>query len=125
MDFRVEEELRVIQRVVKHFFGPCLMCDRETEYGNRIPRLGMDWLRKQFEPDARVRNLKAVRIGVAPKTRSLAVLEALICKDCHTGLLKVRWAAAAERDAVLQRRAQRSNRYHAAIDAQQEREGTF
>lgn len=61
MDFRVEEEIRVIQQVVKHFFGPCLMCDRETEYGNIIPRLGVDWLWKQFEPDARERNLKAVR----------------------------------------------------------------
>lgn len=125
MDFRVEEEIRVIQQVVKHFFGPCLMCDRETEYGNKIPRLGMNWLRKQFEPVARLRNVKAVRIGVAPKARSLAVLEALICKDCQAGLLKVRWAAASERDVALQRRVQLRNRSLAAMDAQQEREGTF
>jgi len=85
MDFRVEDEIRVIQKVVKHVHGPCLMCNRETEYGNRIPRLGMVWLRKQFEPDARLRNMRAVRIGVAPKTRSLAVLEALICKACRAG----------------------------------------
>jgi|ERR1039457_3525664 hypothetical protein len=125
MEFRVEEEIRVIQQVVKHVHGPCLMCDRETEYGNRIPRLGMEWLGKQFEPDARVRNVRAVRIGVAPKAKSLAMLEALLCEVCHAGLLKVRWAAAAERDSVLQRRAELSNRYHAAMDARQEREVTF
>ena len=83
MDFRVEEEIRVIRNVVKRVHGPCLMCDRETEYGNRIPRLGMEWLLKQFEASARRRNVRAVRIGVAPKDRSRAVLEALICEVCR------------------------------------------
>lgn len=85
MDFRVEEEIRVIQQVVKHFFGPCLMCDRETGYGNIIPRLGVDWLRKQFEPDARERNLKAVRHP--PKTsvshkNSMALHAQPACQRC-------------------------------------------
>jgi predicted HD phosphohydrolase len=78
MGFREVLEIRVIRKVVKHVYGPCLMCDRETEYCDRIPRLGKVWLAKQFEPDARRRNVRAVRIGVAPKARSLAPLEALI-----------------------------------------------
>ena len=53
MDFRVEDEIVIVTKVVKHVHGPCLMCDRETEYGKRIPLLGMVWLRKQFEPDTR------------------------------------------------------------------------
>ena len=116
MDFRVEEEIKVIRKVIKHVYGPCLMCDRETKYGNRIPRLGIEWLRKEFEPTARKRNFKAVQIGVAPKARSLAMLEELVCDSCRAGLLKVRWAASDERGAVLQRRAKRSARYHASVD---------
>jgi len=125
MDFRVEHEIRVIRKVVKHVHGPCLMCDREIEYGNRIPRLGNVWLPKQFEPDARRRNVRAVRIGVAPKGRSLAVLEALICEVCQAGLPKVRQDASAERDAELRWRAQLSYRYHARqeMEAEREREG--
>ena len=113
MDFRVEDE--IIQKVVKHVYGPCLMCDRETEYGKRIPPLGMVWLRKQFEPDTRQRYVRAVRIGVAPKSRSLALLEALLCADCSAGLLKVRWSATGEREAELRQRAERSYRYHAKM----------
>jgi len=35
----------VIERTVKRVIGPCLMCDRQTEYGKRIPRLGEAWVR--------------------------------------------------------------------------------
>jgi hypothetical protein len=123
MDFRVEHEIRVIRKVVNHVHGPCLVCDCEAEYGDRIPRLGMVWLRKQFEPDARRRNVRAVRIGVAPKGKSLALLEALICEVCQAGLPKVRKDASAERDAELWRRAQLSYRYHAEMEAERERVG--
>jgi hypothetical protein len=41
MDFRVEHEIRVIRKVVKHVHGPCLMCEQELEYGARIPRLSV------------------------------------------------------------------------------------
>ena len=54
MDFRVEHEIRVIRKVVKHVHGPCLMCEREIEYGGRVPRLGMIWL------------AQAVRSGCTP-----------------------------------------------------------
>ena len=106
MHFRVEDE--IIQKVVKHVYGPGLLCDRETKDGKRIPRLGMVWLRKQFEPDTRQRYVRAVRIGVPNKGRSLALLEALLCAECSTGLLKVRWDASSERDAELRRRAELS-----------------
>ena len=123
MNFRVEHEIKVIRKVVKHVHGPCLMCDCETEYGERVPRLGMVWLRKQFDPDARRRNMKAIRIGVAPKARSLAPLEALLCDGCQAGLPKLRQDATAERETELGRRAQLSYRYHAEMEAEREREG--
>ena len=123
MDFRVEHEIKVIRKVVKHVHGPCLLCDREIEYTERVPRLGMVWLRKQFNPDARRRNIKAVRIGVAPKTKSLASLEALLCDRCHAGLPKLRQDATAERETELYRRAHLSYRYHAEMEAEREREG--
>jgi hypothetical protein len=113
MDFRVEHEIRVIRKVVKHVHGPCLMCEREIEYGGRVPGLGMTWLRKQFEPELRRRNVRAVRIGVAPKARSLALLEELLCETCQASLPRVRLDASRERDAELRRRAQLSRRYHA------------
>lgn len=122
MAFFVVPEIRVIRKVVKHVHGSCLMCDRETEYGERIPRLGMNWLRKQFEPDARRRNVRAIRIGLAPKAKSLAPLEALLCDVCQAGLPKLRQLASAERDAEQQRRAQLSDRYHAKMEAERGRE---
>jgi hypothetical protein len=123
MDFRVEHEIKVIRKVVKHVHGPCLTCDRDTEYGERVPRLGMVWLRKQFDPAARQRNVKAVRIGVAPKARSLAALEALLCDGCQAGLPKLRQDASTARETELRRRADLSCRYHAEMEAEREREG--
>ncbi|MCL4393968.1 MAG: hypothetical protein M1482_04030 [Chloroflexi bacterium] len=123
MDFRVEHEIRVIRKVVKHVHGPCLICDGDTEYGERVPRLGMGWLRKQFEPDSRRRNTRAVRIGVAPKNKSLPLLEALLCETCQAGLPTLRQDASGEREAELQRRAQLSQRYHIEVEAEREREG--
>jgi hypothetical protein len=123
MDFRVEHEIRVIRKVVKHVHGPCLMCDCEMEYGERVPRLGMAWLRKQFDPDARRRNVKAVRIGVAPKAKSLAALEALLCDGCRAGLPKLRQDTSAERETELRRRADLSYRYHSEMEAERDREG--
>jgi len=117
MDFLVEEEIEVIRRVIKHVDGPCLICDRETKYLKQIPWLGIEWLRRHFEPTARQRNVNAVRIGVAPYGRSMAVLEALLCDVCGAELIKVRWAASEERGAVLQRRAKRIARYQAAVAA--------
>ena len=110
MDFHIDEEIVVIRKVIQHVHGPCLMCDRETEYDKRIPRLGMTWLRKQFEPAQRKPNATAVRIGVAPHTKSLGPLEALLCETCRAGLLAMRWAASDERTTALQRRAQASAR---------------
>jgi len=121
MDFRVVHEIRVIRKVVKHVHGPCLMCQREIEYGSRIPQLGMTWLRKQFEPDVYRRNVKAVRIGVAPKARSLPLLEELLCETCEASLPRVRLDASSERDAELRRRAQLSLRYHAKSEVEQTR----
>jgi hypothetical protein len=69
LDFRVEHEIKVVRTVLKRVHGPCLICTRVTEYGKRIPPLDMVWLRKQFEPDTLRRDVRAVRIGVAPKGR--------------------------------------------------------
>jgi hypothetical protein len=123
MGFHIEEETIMIPKKIKHAYGPCLICGSETEYGKRIGQLGLVWLEKQFEPKAWLRNKEAVLIGVAPKDRSLRLLEELICEVCRAGLSKVRWAAHAERDAKLRRRAQARDRYHAWIDTQREREG--
>ena len=123
MDFRIDEEIIIIRKVIKHAHGPCLMCDRETEYGQRVSQLGMVWLQKQFEPAARTRNATAVRIGVAPHTKSLAPLEALLCETCRAGLLSLRWAASDERTLALQRRAERSARQSARTTAELYREG--
>jgi hypothetical protein len=112
MEFRVEHEIKVVRTVVKHVHGPCLMCGRETEYGKRIPPLGMAWLRKQFEPDTHRRDVRAVRIGIPPKGRSLQILEALLCADCLARLPNVRRKSSNERDAELQRRAALSHYYH-------------
>ena len=71
MDFRVEHEIKVVRTVLKRVHGPCLMCTRETEYGKRIPPLRLAWLRRQFEPDTLRRDVRAVRIGVAPKAGAL------------------------------------------------------
>jgi hypothetical protein len=75
-------------------------------------------LRKQFDPDVRRRNLRAVRIGVAPKARSLALLEELLCETCEASLPSVRLDASRERDAELRRRAQLSHRYHAKTEVE-------
>ena len=123
MDFRVEHEIKVIRKVIKHVHGPCLICDREIEYENRVTKLGMQWLRKQFEPDVRNRNVRAVRLGIPPKARSMALLESLLCGVCQAGLSEIRQGTAAERQKELQRRAELSARYHAAVEAEREREG--
>jgi hypothetical protein len=124
MDFRVEHEIKVIRKVVKHVHGPCLICDREIEYENRVTKLGMQWLQKQFEPDARSRNVKAVRLGVPPKARSMALLESLLCAVCQARLPVMRQETAAEREKELRRRAEMSARYDAAVEAEREREGS-
>lgn len=124
MDFRVEHEIKVVRTVLKRVHGPCLMCTRETEYGKRIPRLGMLWLRKQVEPDTHRRVVRAVRIGVAPKGRGLAILEALLCADCLTGLPEVRRNSSSERDAELQRRAALSLHYHTKVGVELKRAAT-
>lgn len=123
MEFRVEHEIKVIRKVVKHVRGPCLFCDHEIEYGIRVTKLGMQWLRKQFEPAARSRNAKAVRLGIPPKARSMALLESLLCATCQAGLPAVRQETAAEREKELRKRAEMSARYHAAVEAEREREG--
>ena len=124
MDFRVEHEIQVIRKVIKHVHGPCLLCDREIEYEGRVTKLGMQWLRRQFEPDARSRNVKAVRLGIPPKARSMGLLESLLCSVCQAGLPVIRQGTAVERRKELQRRAELSARYHAAVEAQREREVT-
>ncbi len=122
MDFRVEHEIKVIRKVVKHVHGPCLICDREIEYENRVTKLGMQWLRKQFEPDARSRIVKAVRLGISPKARSMALLESLLCDTCQGRLPVIRQDTAAEREKELRKRAEMSARYHAAVEPDRERE---
>jgi hypothetical protein len=123
MDFRVEHEIKVIRKVVKHVHGPCLFCDCEIEYENRVTKLGMQWLQKQFEPDARSRNVKALRLGIPPKARSMALLESLLCDTCQGRLPVIRQETAAEREQELRKRAEMSARYHAAVEADREREG--
>lgn len=122
MDFRVEHEIKVIRKVVKHVHGPCLFCDREIEYENRVTKLGMQWLQKQFEPDPRTRNVKALRLGIPPKGRSMALLESLLCCMCQATLPGLRQETATERQKELRRRAEMSARYHAAVEAERERE---
>jgi len=123
MDFRVEHEIKVIRKVVKHVHGPCLFCDREIEYENQVTKLGMQWLQKQFESDARSRNAKALRLGIPPKARSMALLESLLCDTCQGRLPVIRQETAAEREKELRKRAEMSARYHAAVEAEREREG--
>ena len=123
MDFRVEHEIKVIRKVVKHVHGPCLFCGREIEYENHVTKLGMQWLQKQFEPDARSRNVKALRLGIPPKARSMALLESLLCGICQATLPGIRQETAAERQKELRRRAEMSARYHAAAEGEREREG--
>jgi hypothetical protein len=115
MDFREEYEMRLTRKVLKHVHGPCMLCERKIEYGDRISRLGKVWAEKQFEPDVRRRNVRAVRIGVAPKARSLALLEELLCEICKAELPKLRLDASAERDTELRSRAESSRRYHARM----------
>jgi hypothetical protein len=95
MDFRVEHEIKVIRKVVKHVHGPCLFCNREIEYEKGIP----------------------------PKARSMALLESLLCGRCQATLPVIRQETAAEREKVLRRRAELSARYRAAVEAEREREG--
>ena len=122
MDFRVEHEIKVIRKVVKHMHGPCLICDREIQYENRVAKLGMQWLQKEFEPDARSRNVKAARLGISPKTRSMALLESHLCDTCEGRLPVIRQETAAGREKELRKRAEMSARYHAAAEAERERE---
>jgi hypothetical protein len=49
MDFRVVHEIRVIRKVVKHVHGPCLLCQREIEYGSRIPHSAVPGLNSSWE----------------------------------------------------------------------------
>lgn len=84
----------------------------------------MAWLRKQFEPEMRRRNVRAVRIGVAPKARSLPLLEALLCGTCQAKLASLRQEASGEREKELRRRAEMSARYHAEMEAERQREGS-
>ncbi len=116
MEFRIEEETVTIVKMVRHFHGPCILCDRETRYGNRLPRLGLEWLQRQFGKTLRERNQRSIRIGVVPNDKSLTMLEQLLCAECNSGLLKLRWASTDERNAALGRKKKQSNRYHANRD---------
>lgn len=117
MNFRVVPEIEVSRKVVKHVYGRCLLCDRETEYGAWAGQLGIVWLRKQFDPKEHGRNQTAVRIGVARKDKSLGPLESLLCPNCQAGLPKLREEHSAEREAALRMRALRSERYDARMKA--------
>ena len=86
----------------------------EAERVDRTDEVGAG--RLKFQPTARQRNVKAVRIGVAPKARALRCWNRFSAHVCRADLLKVRWAASDERGAVLRRRAKQSARYHAAMD---------
>ena len=120
--FRVEHEIKVIREIVKHVRGPCLICDREIEYENRVTKLGMPWLQKQFEPDARSRNVKALQLGIPPKARSMALLESPLCDVCQALLPVIRQQTASAHERELRRRAEMSARCHAAVEAERERE---
>ena|SRR5579862_1462001 len=122
MDFRVEHEIKVIRKVIKHVHGPCLFCGREIEYENRVTRLGMQWLHKQFEPDRRSRNVKALQLGIRPKARAMASLESLLCGMCQATLPRVWQQTVAEREKEMRRRAEMSLRYHSAAESRRERE---
>jgi hypothetical protein len=57
-------------------------------------------------------------MGLAPKARSLASLEGLLCASCRAELPKFRSESLAERDIELRRRAYLSNRYHLDMERQ-------
>ena len=111
--FWIEDE--IIPTVVKHAYGPCIECDRDTEYGKRVLKLGIQfgqpWFEKEFQSEVRSRNLEALHKGVAPKGRSLKVLEDFLCETCRAALLEKQWANTPQRDKELLRRARASYRY--------------
>ena len=102
--------------VVKQAYGTCLECNRDTKYGMRVLKLiiqfGQPWFEKEFQSERRSRNLEALHKGVAPKGRSLKVLEDLLCETCRATLLEKQWANTLQRDEELLRRARASSRYH-------------
>ena len=90
MGVRVEEEVRdgvgyetkkvPQQYTVRRYFGPCLICERETPYS--ASDVSDEWLAKQFK---RRRTLLGILRGTAPSYTSPSVgyVEMIVCADCR------------------------------------------
>jgi hypothetical protein len=106
MGIRVEEEVRegvgyetkkVPQKyTVRRYFGPCLICERETQYS--ASRVSDEWLAKQFK---RRRILLSILRGTAPShtSPSVAYIETIVCAGCREESRKLRTAAVQQRAA--------------------------
>jgi hypothetical protein len=113
----------------KELFGPCLVCEQETEYrahehlpyipgtkwgGNGHARAATtrwfneiceEWLQKQFKPKRRERLLKTLRIGGrwSDDTPNPETIEIIVCPTCREECRKLREANC--RRSVLEQEA--------------------
>jgi hypothetical protein len=107
MGVRVEEEVREgvgyetkkvpQQYTVRRYFGPCLICERETQYS--ASHVSDEWLAKQFK---RRRKLLSILRGTAPSytSPSAAYVEMIVCAGCREESGKLRAAADQQRAAA-------------------------
>jgi hypothetical protein len=107
MGIRVEEEVRegvgfetkqVRQKyTLRRYFGPCLICEKETEYSPES-HLSDEWLAKQFK---RRRMLLSILRGSAPSytSPSVAYIHTIVCSGCREEYGKLRATASEDRAA--------------------------
>jgi hypothetical protein len=124
MGIRVEEEVRegigyetkrVPQKyTARRYFGPCLICEKETEY-SPASHLSDEWLAKQFK---RRRMLLSILHGTAPSytSPSVAYIHTIVCAGCREECGKVRAAAYADRAAEERQREKEAKEWKRKVE---------
>jgi hypothetical protein len=123
MGIRVEEEVRegvgyetkqVPQKYTeRRYFGPCLICERETQYS--ASHVSDEWLAKQFK---RRRMLLSILRGTAPSytSPSVAYIETIVCAGCREESRKLRAAAVQQRAAEERQKEQEEKEWKRKVE---------
>jgi hypothetical protein len=127
MQFRAMSEIVIVRKVVKHLWGPCLLCNQEAEYSRLVARRGEDFVRKHLAESCRPYRVKQLCTGLGGKKAGIEILEGLICEECRTKLPELRRGAAVEREDELRRRKEATRRYYADLERThyQDRSGSW
>lgn len=92
----------------KSFWGPCMVCGHEIEYGysGKVSNYGTEWIAKQFEAPRLNQHLKTLHRGDSYNGPvKVETLEVFLCRDCRKACQDSR-TLVAEQDRERRRQAE-------------------